>query len=140
MGSVKHVRKLIGNKDFPTFTTGHPISGRSQIQTKLLIIRILFCFIFFKNFRYNIANVFWVLLFLKNADKMCRENLGKCFDLTALHRLPSHSSVFTFCFASFNFFSMTVFKREIKNIKKLFNIRNAVSLPGVMKTGLANIS
>ena len=33
-----------------------------------------------------------------------RENLGKCFDLTALHKLPSHSSVFTFCFASFNFF------------------------------------
>ena len=47
MGSVKHVRKLIGNKDFPTFTRGHPISGRSQIQTKHLIIVILFCFVLF---------------------------------------------------------------------------------------------
>ena len=72
MGSVKHVRKLIGNKDFPTFTRGHPISGRSQIQTKHVIIVILFCFVlfyfFFTNFQYNIANVLWVLLFLKNAD------------------------------------------------------------------------
>ena len=96
MGSVKHVRKLIGNKDFPTFTTGHPISGRSQIQTKLLIILILVCFIFFKNFRYNIANVFWVLLFLKNADKMCGENLVSvsiwllCTGYPAI-RLSSHS-------------------------------------------------
>ena len=44
---------------------------------------------------------------------MCEKHLGQCFVLTALHRLPSHSFVFTFCFPSFNFFSMTVFKREI---------------------------
>ena len=44
---------------------------------------------------------------------MCLKHLGKCFVLRALHRLPSHLSVFTFCFPSFNFFSMTVFKREI---------------------------
>ena len=35
------------------------------------------------------------------------------FVLTALHRLPSHSSVFTFCFPSLHAFSMTVFKRKI---------------------------
>ena len=44
---------------------------------------------------------------------MCEKHLGQCFVLTALHRLPSHSFVFTFCFPSSNFFSMTVFKREI---------------------------
>ena len=44
---------------------------------------------------------------------MCENHLGQCFVLTALHRLPSHSFVFTLCFPSCNFFSMTVFKREI---------------------------
>ena len=44
---------------------------------------------------------------------MCEKHLGQCFVLTALHRLPSHSFVLTFCFPSCNFFSMTVFKREI---------------------------
>ena len=46
---------------------------------------------------------------------MCEKHLGQCFVLTALHRLPSHSSVFTFCFPSFNVLSMTVFtcKKEI---------------------------
>ena len=43
---------------------------------------------------------------------MCDKHVDQCFS-RALHRLPSHSSVFTFCFPSFNFFSMTVFKREI---------------------------
>ena len=41
------------------------------------------------------------------------ETPGQCFVLTALHRLPSHSFVFTFCFPSCNFFSMTAFKKEI---------------------------
>ena len=44
---------------------------------------------------------------------MYEKHLGQCFVLTALHRLPSHSSVFTFCFPSLNAFSMTVFKRKI---------------------------
>ena len=44
---------------------------------------------------------------------MCEKRMGQCFVLSALHRLPSHSTVFTFCFPSFNFFSMTVFKMEI---------------------------
>ena len=44
---------------------------------------------------------------------MCDKHLGQCFVLTALHRLPSLSFVFTFCFRSCDFFSMTVFKREI---------------------------
>ena len=44
---------------------------------------------------------------------MCEEHLGQCFVLRALHRLPSHSSVFTFCFPCFTFFSVTVFKRKI---------------------------
>ena len=39
--------------------------------------------------------------------------MGQCFVLRALHRLPSHSSVFKFCFPSFIFFSLTVFKMEI---------------------------
>ena len=44
---------------------------------------------------------------------MCEKHLGQCFALTALHSLPSHSSVFTFCFPSFIFFSMTVFKGKL---------------------------
>ena len=44
---------------------------------------------------------------------MCEKHQGKCFVLTALHKLRSHLSVFIFCFPSFIFFSMTVFKREI---------------------------
>ena len=44
---------------------------------------------------------------------MCEKHLGQSFVFTALHRLPSHSFVFTFCFRSCNFFSMSVFKREI---------------------------
>ena len=44
---------------------------------------------------------------------MCEKHLGECFVLTALHRLPCHTSVSTFCFPSLNFFSMWVFKREI---------------------------
>ena len=44
---------------------------------------------------------------------MCEEHLGHCFVLRALHRLPSHSSVFIFCFPCFYFFSVTVFKRKI---------------------------
>ena len=77
---------------------------------------------------------------------MCEEHLGQCFVLRALHRLPSHSSVFTFCFPSFIFFSMTVFKREIISqsvltwlkILVLFfwrNIRNAVSILAVLRAG-----
>ena len=77
---------------------------------------------------------------------MCEEHLGQCFVLRALHRLPSHSSVFTFCFPSFNFFYMTVFKREIISqsvltwlkILVLFfwrNIRNAVSILAVLRVG-----
>ena len=44
---------------------------------------------------------------------MCAEHLGHCFVLRALHRLPSHSSVFIFCFPCFNIFSVTVFERKI---------------------------
>ena len=44
---------------------------------------------------------------------MCEKHLGQCFVLTALHRLPSLSFLFTFCFRSCDFFSMTVFKRKI---------------------------
>ena len=73
--------------------------------------------------------------------------MGQCFVLRALHRLPSHSSVFTFCFPSFNFFSMTVFKREIISqsvltrltILVIFfflrNIRNAVRILAVSQAG-----
>ena len=35
---------------------------------------------------------------------MCEKHVGQCFVLTALHGLPSHSSVFTFSFPSFNYF------------------------------------
>ena len=44
---------------------------------------------------------------------MYEKHPGQCFVLTALHRLPNHSFVYTFFFQSCNFFSMTVFKREI---------------------------
>ena len=75
---------------------------------------------------------------------MCEKHRGKCFVLTALHRLPSHLSVFIFCFL-FVFFSMTVFKREIISqsmltwlktiIDFLRNIRNAVSILAVLRAG-----
>ena len=32
---------------------------------------------------------------------MCEEHVGQCFVLRTLHRLPSHSSVLTFCFPNF---------------------------------------
>ena len=79
---------------------------------------------------------------------MCEKHLGQCFVLTALHRLPSHTSVFTFCFPSLNFFSMRVFKREIisqsvltwlKILVIVFfflrNIRNAVRILAVSQAG-----
>ena len=76
---------------------------------------------------------------------MCEEHLDQCFVLRALHRLPSHSSVFTFCFPSFIFFSMTVFKREIISqsvltwlkilVFFLRNIRNAVRILAVSQAG-----
>ena len=66
---------------------------------------------------------------------MCEKHLGQCFVLTALHRLPSHSSFLTF---QALIFFMTVFKSEVINqsvltglkiliIDFLRNIRNAVS-------------
>ena len=61
---------------FSTFTTGHPISGRSQIQTKSLII----LFFFLKNFRWNIANVFWVVCFKKRWQNVW-ETRGSVFRL-----------------------------------------------------------
>ena len=79
---------------------------------------------------------------LKNADLMCEKHQGKCFVLTALHRLHSH--LFVFIFQALNFFSMTVFKREIisqsvltwlKTIILLRNIRNAVSILAVLQAG-----
>ena len=77
---------------------------------------------------------------------MCEKRLDQCFVLTALHRLPSHWSVFTFCFPSFNFFPITVFKRKIINqsvltwlkilaIVFLRNIRYAVSILAVLQAG-----
>ena len=35
---------------------------------------------------------------------MCEKHVGQCFVLRVLHRSPSHSSVFTFCFPSLNIF------------------------------------
>ena len=74
---------------------------------------------------------------------MCEKHQGKCFFLTALNRLPSHSSVCTFYFPSLIFFSMTVFKRKIISqsmltrlkgiINFLGNIRNAVSILAVLR-------
>ena len=68
---------------------------------------------------------------------MCEKHLGQCFVLTALYRLPSHSSVLTF--QALVFFLMTVFESEgisqsvlpglkILIIDFLRNIRNAVSV------------
>ena len=67
--------------------------------------------------------------------------MGQCFVLRPLHRLPSHSFVFTFCLPH-SVFSMTVFKIEITSqsvliwlkvlvIVFLRNIRNAVSILAV---------
>ena len=41
------------------------------------------------------------------------KRLGQCFDLTALHRLPNHASVITFCFPCLIYIFMMVFKKEI---------------------------
>ena len=67
---------------------------------------------------------------------MCEKHQGKCFVLTALHRLPSHLSFF---------FSMTIFKREIISqsvltwLKTIIDflriIRNAVSILAVLQAG-----
>ena len=47
---------------------------------------------------------------------MCEKHQGKCFVLTALHRLPSHSySVFQ----ALIFFSMTVFTALFTNMRIL---------------------
>ena len=76
---------------------------------------------------------------------MCEKHVGQCFVLRALHRLLSHSSVFPFCFPSFIFFSMTVFKKmeitsqsaliwlKILVIVFLHNVRNAVSILAVLQ-------
>ena len=76
---------------------------------------------------------------------MCEKHVGQCFVLRALHRLPSHSSVFKFCFPSFIFFSLTVFKMEIISqsvltwlkilviVFFLRNVRNAVSILAVLQ-------
>ena len=76
---------------------------------------------------------------------MCEKHLGQCFILMALHRLPSHSSVFWHSvFQALFFFSMTVFKREIISpsvltllktlvIVCLCNISNAVSILAVVQ-------
>ena len=66
---------------------------------------------------------------------MCEKTVVQCFFLTALHRLPSHASV-----AKLNFFSMTVFKREIisywlKNSKS----RNAERIIAVFMAGVKYI-
>ena len=76
---------------------------------------------------------------------MCEKHRVKCLVLTVLHRLPSHLSVSIFCFPSFNFFSMTVFKREIISqsvltwLKTIIDflriIRNAVSILAVLQAG-----
>ena len=71
---------------------------------------------------------------------MCEKHLGQCFVLTALHRLPSHSFVFTFCFPSRNFFFLwrylkgkllvSLYWYDWKYFLFLFlrNIRNAESI------------
>ena len=77
---------------------------------------------------------------------MCEKRLGQCFVLTALHWLPSHSSVFWHSvFQALFFFSMTVFKREIISqsvltwLKTIIDflriIRNAVSILAVLQAG-----
>ena len=59
---------------------------------------------------------------------MCEKHLGQCFVLAALHRLPS----LTFCFPSCNFFSMTVFKREIisQSVLTWLKIGNSIFFGG----------
>ena len=76
---------------------------------------------------------------------MCEKHMGQCFVLRALHRLPSYSSVFTFCFQSFNFFfSMMVLKLEIISqsvltwlehycFSFLRKIRNAVGILAILQ-------
>ena len=58
---------------------------------------------------------------------MCEKHVGQCFVLRALHRLPSHSSVFKFCFPCFDFFfwrylkwKLLVCVNMVKNISNFF--------------------
>ena len=70
---------------------------------------------------------------------MCEKHQGKCFVLTALHRLPSHLPVFIFCFPSFNFkreiISQSVLTWLKTRIDFFGNIRNAESILAVLQAG-----
>ena len=79
------------------------MSGRSQIQTKHLII---VCFLFFSGIFY-IANVFWVFLFFFSLKK--RRLNGSVFRLDGFAQVTQPLDYLHILF----FFSMTVFKREI---------------------------
>ena len=57
---------------------------------------------------------------------MCEKHQAKCFFLTVLNRLPSHSSVFTFYFPSLIFISMTVFKRKIISQSVLTRLKGII--------------
>ena len=83
-----------------------PNFGKITNSDKNLIIASFF---FVKNFRCNIANVFWVVCFKKRGLKVF-ETPGLVFLLEGFAQV---ASVFTFCLPSFNLFSMTVFEREI---------------------------
>ena len=72
---------------------------------------IIVCFLFFSEFFSSLMYFGYFCSLKKNADWM-----GQCFVLTALHRLLSHSSVFTFCSPSFNSFSMTLFLKLLVHL------------------------
>ena len=67
----------IGNKDFQLLPQDTQFQEDHKFRQKSLII----VFFFLKNFRWNIANVFWVVLFLKKCWQNVWETRRSVFRL-----------------------------------------------------------
>ena len=102
-------------------------------------------FYFLKNFWYNIASVFWVVLILKTLSWCVRNTRLSVSSWRLCTGYPATCLSSYSVFQALIFFSMTVFKREIISqsvltwlktiIVFLRNIRNAVSILAVLQAG-----
>ena len=104
--------RKIGNKDyFSTFTTGDPISGRSQIQTKHLITVFFF---FLRIFDTMSLMYFGWFCLKKNPTKCARNTWVSVSSWRLCTGYPATHLSFGILFSKlYFFFAMTVFKREI---------------------------
>ena len=103
----------IGNKDFQLstqetqFQEDHKFKSDNNLVPRVLSypgneVGLIIVFIFLKNFRWNIVNVFWVVL--KTADKMCEKHVGQSVRLEGFAQVTQPLVCLTFCFPSFNCF------------------------------------